>query len=62
MFIEMLQAKLHRAAVTETALEYPGSLTVDLDLIERAGMRVHQKIQLVNCNNGSRLRDLFDPG
>ena len=62
MHIEMLQAKLHRGMVTDTALEYPGSLTVDIALIEAAGMLVHQKIQLVNCNNGSRLETYLIPG
>ncbi|MDA3959887.1 MAG: aspartate 1-decarboxylase [Planctomycetota bacterium] len=55
MMREMLQAKLHRACVTETRLEYPGSLTVDRDLLDRAGILVHQKVQVVNCMNGSRL-------
>lgn len=55
MLIEMLQGKLHQAVVTDTKLEYMGSLTVDLDLIEQAGMREFQKIQLLNINNGSRL-------
>ena len=55
MLREMLQGKIHRATVTATHLEYPGSLTVDRELLDRAGIRIHQKVQVVNCNNGSRL-------
>ena len=59
---EMLQGKLHRATVTDCQLEYPGSLTVDLDLIELCGLLVHQKIQVLNCNNGYRLETYLIPG
>lgn len=62
MLREMLQAKLHQACVTGTFLTYPGSLTVDEDLIERAGMRVNQKVQVVNINNGYRLETYLIPG
>lgn len=62
MLRHMMTAKLHRGVVTGTALEYPGSLTVDLDLIERAGMLVHEKIQVLNCNNGYRLETYLIPG
>jgi aspartate 1-decarboxylase len=55
MLREMLQGKIHRAAVTATHLEYPGSLTVDRDLLDDAGILVYQKVQVVNCNNGARL-------
>ncbi len=62
MMLEILIGKLHRGVVTNCLLEYPGSLTVDIDLIERAGMRVHQKIQLLNVNNGNRLETYLIPG
>jgi aspartate 1-decarboxylase len=62
MFLEMLQGKLHRGVVTDIRLEYPGSLTVDLDLIEGAGLLVHQKVQVLNCNNGFRLETYLIPG
>jgi aspartate 1-decarboxylase len=58
----MLQGKLHRAVVTDCRLEYPGSLTVDIELIERAGMLVHQKVQVLNINNGYRLETYLIPG
>jgi aspartate 1-decarboxylase len=62
MLREMLHGKLHRAVVTACRLDYPGSLTVDLALIERAGMLVHQKVQVLNCNNGIRLETYLIPG
>jgi aspartate 1-decarboxylase len=62
MLREMLQGKLHRATVTACSLEYMGSLTVDLDLIERAGLLVHQKIQVLNINNGARLETYLIAG
>ena len=54
MFITMLKAKLHRATVTEANLNYIGSITIDRDLIDEAGIFVHEKVQIVNNNNGAR--------
>jgi len=62
MFREMLQGKLHRATLTGSRLDYPGSLTVDLDLIEGCGLLVHQKIQLLNLVNGNRLETYLIDG
>src|SRR5258708_15705772 len=58
----MLQGKLPRATVPDCRLDYPGSLTVDIELIERAGMLVHQKVQVLNINNGTRLETYLIPG
>jgi aspartate 1-decarboxylase len=62
MLREMFQAKIHRGTVTACRLGYEGSLTVDLDLIERAGMLVNQKIQVLNINNGERLETYLIAG
>jgi aspartate 1-decarboxylase len=62
MLRELLQGKLHHATVTDCRIDYPGSLTVDLDLIERAGLLVHQRIQLLNCHNGYRLETYLIAG
>jgi aspartate 1-decarboxylase len=62
MLMEMLQGKLHQATVTACHLEYSGSLTVDLDLIEAAGLREFQKIQLLNINNGERIETYLIAG
>ena len=50
----MLLAKIHRATVTEADLHYEGSCGIDEDLLEAANMRVFEKIELYNINNGQR--------
>ena len=59
---EMLQGKIHNAVVTSCQVEYAGSLEVDIELIERAGLLVHQKIQLLDITNGQRLETYLIPG
>jgi len=54
MNITMLYSKLHRATVTEANLHYVGSITIDQELLDAANMRVGQKIDIVNINNGER--------
>lgn len=50
----MLKAKIHRATVTQAELDYVGSITVDMDLLEQAGIMEYEKVQIVDVNNGSR--------
>lgn len=54
MTIEMLHAKIHRAKVTQTELNYVGSITIDLDLLEQSGIREYEKVQIVDIDNGNR--------
>ena len=54
MNITMLYSKLHRATVTDANLNYVGSITIDQNLLDAANMRVGQKIDIVNINNGER--------
>ncbi len=54
MNITMLYSKLHRATVTDANLNYVGSITIDQALLDAADMRVGQKIDIVNINNGER--------
>ncbi|WP_456456353.1 aspartate 1-decarboxylase [Nitratifractor sp.] len=54
MLITMLQSKIHRATVTDANLDYVGSITIDRELLEASGMRVGQKVDIVNINNGER--------
>jgi aspartate 1-decarboxylase len=51
----MLKAKIHRAVVTDANLNYMGSLTIDQDLMDAAGILPYEKVQVVNNNNGARL-------
>lgn len=55
MLRTMCIGKIHRATVTEANLEYEGSITVDAALLEAAGLLPHERVQVVNCNNGARL-------
>lgn len=54
MFTNMLKAKLHLATVTQAELHYDGSCAIDEDLIEAAGMREFESIDIYNVNNGER--------
>ena len=62
MNITMLYSKLPRATVTEANLHYVGSITIDQDLLDAANMRVGQKIDIVNINNGERFSTYIIPG
>lgn len=54
MLLTLLQAKLHRATVTHADLQYEGSCGIDEALLEAAGLREFQYIELYNINNGER--------
>ncbi|MCP4641898.1 MAG: aspartate 1-decarboxylase [bacterium] len=54
MLLTMMRSKIHRATVTEADLHYVGSLTLDLDLMEAAGMLPFERVQVLNINNGAR--------
>ncbi len=55
MHIEMLKSKIHRVKVTEANLNYMGSIAIDEDLMDAAGLIENEKVLLVNVNNGERL-------
>lgn len=50
----MLKAKIHRATVMQAELDYVGSITVDSELLEAAGILEYEKVQIVDINNGER--------
>ncbi len=54
MFIERLKSKIHRATVTEANLQYVGSVTIDENLMDAAGIIEGEKVAIVNNNNGAR--------
>jgi len=62
MFLTMLKSKIHRATITETHLEYEGSLTVDEELLEKANILANEKVHVVNINNGFRLETYIIKG
>lgn len=62
MFRTMLNAKIHRARVTEANLNYIGSITIDENIIDAVGMIPNEKVQIVNNNNGARLETYIIAG
>ena len=54
MFLTMLKGKIHRATVTQAELDYVGSITVDQDLLDAAGINEYEMVQIVDVNNGNR--------
>jgi len=62
MFRQMLRSKIHRATVTEACLEYEGSITVDEDLLDAAGILAYEAVVISNLNNGERFMTYAMPG
>jgi aspartate 1-decarboxylase len=54
MQICLLKGKIHRATVTDADLNYEGSISIDPVLIEAAGLREFERVEIYNCNNGER--------
>lgn len=55
MLLEILKSKIHRAKVTQADLNYIGSITIDGNLTEAAGLYPNEKVAVVNLNNGERI-------
>lgn len=55
MQIQVLKSKIHRVTVTEARLDYIGSITIDEDLLDAAGIIPGERVYIVNNNNGARL-------
>ena len=55
MMVEMMKSKLHHAKVTQAELHYIGSITIDEDLMDAANFIDHEKVQVLNVDNGERL-------
>lgn len=62
MMIEVLKSKLHCVKVTEANLNYMGSITIDEDLMDAAGLIAGEKVQIVNNNNGERFETYIIKG
>ena len=54
MTVQMLKGKIHRATVKQAELNYVGSITVDADLLDAAGIYEYEKVAIVDIENGSR--------
>ena len=55
MTLEILKSKIHRVTVTEARLDYIGSITIDRDLMDAAGIFPGERVYIVDNNNGERL-------
>lgn len=62
MFRMMMNSKLHRATVTEANLNYVGSITIDSDVLDAAGLLPNEKVHIVNNNNGARFETYIIAG
>ncbi|GAA5522506.1 aspartate 1-decarboxylase [Fodinibius salicampi] len=58
----MFKSKLHQMKVTEANLHYEGSITIDKELLDEAGILPYEKVQVVNITNGARLETYTIPG
>jgi aspartate 1-decarboxylase len=62
MFITVMKSKIHSATIIDANVLYEGSVTIDVDLMERADICIGERVQIVNLNNGERLETYTIPG
>ncbi len=62
LLLTMLKGKIHRARVTEANVDYVGSITVDLDLLDASDILPYERVQVVDVDNGERLETYTIPG
>lgn len=62
MQIHILKSKIHRASVTGASLNYEGSLTIDLDLMDKVGFVPYERVLCSNMANGNRFETYLIPG
>ncbi|MFY7671774.1 aspartate 1-decarboxylase [Tenacibaculum sp. MEBiC06402] len=62
MLVQVVKSKIHRVKVTGADLNYIGSITIDEDLMDAAGIVEGERVQIVNNNNGERLETYAIPG
>jgi aspartate 1-decarboxylase len=61
MFLKILKSKLHHARVTDTKLEYSGSIAIDTDLMEAVGILPYEFVLIADLDNGNRLETYVVP-
>ncbi len=62
MLVTVLKSKIHRVTITESNLNYIGSITIDTDLMEASNIIANEKVAIVNNNNGARFETYVIPG
>jgi aspartate 1-decarboxylase len=60
--VQLLKSKIHRVTVTQARLDYIGSITIDRDLMDAAGLFEGERVYIVNNNNGERFDTYVIPG
>lgn len=61
MFVKALKGKIHRGRVTQTKIDYPGSIGIDEELLKAAGIRPYEEVLVANVTNGERLETYAIP-
>ena len=61
MKLKLLKSKIHRATVTEACLDYEGSISIDTQLMQSAGIVNYEKVHVLNITNGNRLETYAIP-
>ena len=62
MYITLLKSKIHRATVTQSDLDYVGSITIDKALMDAAGLVEYEKVQIADIDNGNRFETYIIAG
>lgn len=62
MLVQVLKSKIHRASVTGASLNYEGSLTIAIDLMEKVGILPYERVLCGNMANGARFETYAIPG
>ncbi len=62
MYLTMLKSKIHRATVTQSDLNYVGSITIDKKLMDAAGLLEYEKVQIADIDNGNRFETYIIAG
>ena len=62
MLLKLLKAKIHRATVTQTDVNYHGSITIDTNLLKAAGLLPYEAVLVADCENGNRFETYILPG
>src|SRR3972149_9413723 len=61
MYLKLLKSKLHRARVTSTKVDYPGSIGIDSELMAAAGIVAYEKVLVADLTNGNRVKTYVVP-
>ena len=61
MFVKALKGKIHRARVTQTKIDYPGSIGIDIEMLQAAGISNYEEVLVANVTNGERVETYVVP-